>query len=228
MPSALIRRRFARVPLRRSDVATFAGAFVGLTAIWYLLGRAILASRSTVDTDAAIARWFVRHRTSDLNRWTAFGSALSDTTIKTVLTSVAALLVAWICRRWREPLMLILSLVLEASVFIVVTWMVGRDRPNVDQFENSPVESSFPSGHAAAAVVYFAFVIVVFWHTRRTWIRVVASVAVAAVALAVGISRMYRGMHFFSDVVAGYALGAASLVVCWRLLKQFDHASCSE
>jgi undecaprenyl-diphosphatase len=63
----------------------------------------------------------------------------------------------------------------------------------------------------------------VFWHTRRRWIRALAVVVTVAVPVIVGLARMYRGMHFFTDVVAGVLLGAASvLVVIWIVCRAED------
>ena len=77
-------------------------------------------------------------------------------------------------KRWFEPIVLVASLVIEAAAFIVVTTIVARQRPDVPRLDSSPVGSSFPSGHTAAAAAYFAIAVVVFWHTRRRWARCIA------------------------------------------------------
>jgi membrane-associated phospholipid phosphatase len=82
------------------------------------------------------------------------------------------------------------------------------------------VGSSFPSGHVAAAACYAAVAIVVFWHTRNWWLRALTVVVVALTPVAVALARMYRGMHYLTDVVAGAILGAAAvLVATWILLR---------
>jgi membrane-associated phospholipid phosphatase len=111
-------------------------------------------------------------------------------------------------------------LVLEASVLITVTSIVKRPRPHVEQLDGSPLSSSFPSGHVAAAVCYAAVAIVVFWHTRRVWARVLAVAGAIVVPLIVGWARAYRGMHYVSDVVAGIVLGVVTLAVSWWLLER--------
>jgi membrane-associated phospholipid phosphatase len=185
-----------------------------------VLARSILASDSLVRADTDAAQWFVDRRTPRLDHLTAIGSALSATTIKIIVTVVIAMVMVAVWRRWREPMMVVLPLILEAMVFITVTWLVGRPRPDVLRLETSPVGSSFPSGHAAAAVVYSSLLIVIFWHTRRWWIRLVSTIVTVSVALIVGLSRMYRGMHHVTDVLAGFALGAASIAICWWLVRR--------
>ena len=214
-----LHQRPARLALQRIDAVRFIGAYALLTALWFLLGKAILASDAVLRFDTDVSRWFVRHRTLRLNTLTEVGSALSATTIKVAVTLVIIVVMYAVWRRWHEPAMVVLPLVLEAMTFITVTWMVGRPRPDVARLETSPVDSSFPSGHAAAAVVYSAIVVVVFWHTRRVWVRLMFSVLAAYVALIVGLSRLYRGMHHLTDVLAGFALGAVSIAVSWWILK---------
>jgi membrane-associated phospholipid phosphatase len=208
-------------------LAVLAAAYLVLTAAWFALGELILSLDAVVRTDGAVDRWFVGQRTSRLNSLTAIGSSLSSTEVKVVITALAAGICVLLWRRWLEPLMLIVPLVLEASVFITTTWLVGRPRPDVARLESSPVDSSFPSGHVAAAVVYAAIAIVVFWHTSRRWLRAVAVGAVSLVVVIVAYSRMYRGMHHLTDVIAGGLLGAVSVWVSWLVLRPRGEAESS-
>ena len=90
---------------------------------------------------------------------------------------------------------------------------VGRDRPSVPHLDGSPVGSSFPSGHVAAAACYVAIAIVAGRNCAKRWIVVTLWTIALATPIIVGLSRMYRGMHFMSDVVAGMILGIVSDVM---------------
>ena len=127
-----------------------------------------------------------------------------------------------IWRRWRDPLMVAVPLILEASVFITVTWIVGRSRPDVERLDSSPVGSSFPSGHVAAAAAYGAIAVVVFQRVRNGWVRAITVVVVIALPIIVGLSRAYRGMHYMTDVVAGAVLGVASVIAVYLVLRRAD------
>ncbi|MGZ4761133.1 MAG: phosphatase PAP2 family protein, partial [Ilumatobacteraceae bacterium] len=98
--------------------------------------------------------------------------------------------------------------------------LVGRPRPNVARLETSAVGSSYPSGHMGAAVVYSGIIVVVFWHTRRHWVRVIAAAVGTLIPLFVGFSRIYRGMHFLSDVVFGALLGGACVISTVVVLRR--------
>jgi len=196
-------------------------SYVGLVGLGTgvgLLLKGPLDDTAVVRTDRRVANWFVDHRTPNLNHYTVWGSDLADTFIKIAATAVLALVLWLLCRRWLEPLMLVVPLVLEASAFITITWLVQRPRPEVDRLEGSPVDSSFPSGHVAAATAYGALALIVIWHTRNRWARISVILLCAAITAVVGLSRMYRGMHFLSDVVAGVLLGAASVAISALIL----------
>jgi undecaprenyl-diphosphatase len=90
----------------------------------------------------------------------------------------------------------------------------------VPHLDTSPVGSSFPSGHTGAAVAYSAIVVVLLWHTRRRWIRALSIAVVAILPILVGLARLYRGMHFFTDVVFGALLGGASVIAAVTVLTR--------
>ena len=138
----------------------------------------------------------------------------ADTGVKIIVTAIIAVVMFIVWRSWREPFLICFALILEASVFITVTAIVGRPRPGCHPPSmRCPSDTSFPSGHAAAAAAYCAIAIVIFEHTRNLWIRTITVILAVAVPLIVGISRMYRGVHYLTDVIAGIALGVRCAVV---------------
>jgi membrane-associated phospholipid phosphatase len=143
---------------------------------------------------------------------------LSDTVVKIVVTAIVAVAMLIVWKRWLEPLMVVVALILEALCFITITTLVGRPRPDVPHLDSSPVGSSYPSGHTGAAIAYSAIVVVIFWHTRRRWIRALAVAFAVIVPVCVALSRLYRGMHFFTDVIFGALLGGASVIATAMVL----------
>jgi membrane-associated phospholipid phosphatase len=142
--------------------------------------------------------------------------------VKIVVTAAACVVLAVIFKRAREVIMLALPLIVEAAAFITTTAIVGRPRPEVERLDDSPVSSSFPSGHVAAATCYGAVAIVIAWHTRHRWLPVLAVVLTAVVVGLVAWARWYRGMHHVSDIVAGVLLGLASVVGVWLIVRAGD------
>ena len=203
-------------PLHRRQTVQLLCGWAGLTVVWIGLGALLtgpLAGGVIVRADERVAHWMVAQRTPTLNHITVWGSLLAETTTKVAVTALLALVFLWLWRRWFEPVFLVVSLAIEASAFIVVTAVVGRNRPDVPRLDGSPVGSSFPSGHTAAAAAYAAIAMIVFWHTRKRWARVAVVIVTAVVPVIVGLSRMYRGMHFLSDALAGAVLGFAAVAL---------------
>jgi undecaprenyl-diphosphatase len=90
----------------------------------------------------------------------------------------------------------------------------------VERLGSTPSTSSFPSGHSAAGVaLWVAIALLVTWPaSRRRW-RTPAIVVGAAIAVAIGLSRLYRGMHFATDVLAGWILGTAALLAALLVVE---------
>ena len=208
-------------PLEWRDLGWFVAAYVALTGVLAAVGKLIVGplDGSVGDRDRELARWFVDHRTPRLDGWSHWGSMLSETAVKIVVTAIAVTAMVAIWKRWNEALLVGGALIFEASVFLTTTLIVGRHRPPVAKLKDSPVDSSFPSGHVAAAVVYGAFAIIVARHTARRWPVVLTVALSAAVAAAVGWARLYRGMHHLSDVIAGVLLGLVSVAITWLIVR---------
>ena len=103
----------------------------------------------------------------------------------------------------------------------VMTAMVGRPRPPVTVWATTASGMSFPSGHATSAAFGFGLAILL---TRpalrsRTARRAVGAAAVVA-AVTVGATRVLLGVHWASDVIAGWGLAVVMLVVAAGVLKR--------
>lgn len=204
------------------DVGILLAVYVVFTGIWYGGGwllKGPLADSALVRNDQRVSEWFVGRRTPTLNTLSFIGSELSDTIVKIAVTAVIGIAVLVIWKRWLEFLMIVTPLAFEALTFVTVTMLVKRPRPDVPHLENSPINTGYPSGHTAASVVYWGLVVVVFWHTRHRWIRALAVTLGVLVPVCVGLSRIYRGMHFLTDVLAGALLGAAWVITVYLVLR---------
>lgn len=163
--------------------------------------------------DVDVSRWFVDHRTPLLDDVTVAVSDAADTVAVIGLALVVAGLLAW-RRRWRDVLLIAAGLGLEASVFITANALVRRPRPPVETVGHAPATFSFPSGHVAATIVLWGcFALLLSGRVRSAVARALIWCVPVVMALAVAFSRVYRGMHFLTDVLVGAALGIAALFV---------------
>lgn len=190
-------------------------AFVGLG---YLLGHS-LRNSGLVHDDGAVDRWFASHRHPFWNHVTKVATYGAETITVIAFGLIAFVLLRWGLGRWRESLFLAASVIGEVVIFVSTTLLVDRHRPSVPRLDSAPPTSSFPSGHTAAAVALYGSLAVIAWHTARAaWLRTLATVAAVVLPIAVATSRLYRGMHFLTDVLAGALLAVCWLVVTHRLL----------
>ncbi|RJL27112.1 phosphatase PAP2 family protein [Bailinhaonella thermotolerans] len=179
------------------------------------MGRLVAASSAG---EPAVMRDIAQVRTPRLNELTDLGSSLSDTPYIVALTAVAAVVLRLVLGRWREPVFLALAVWAQSLVFLATTNLVGRTRPPVPRLDEAPPTSSWPSGHVSAAVCFYCgLALVITLHTRRhALVTALVWVVAAAVPLVVAVSRVYRGMHFITDVTWGLLLGAFCLIVVAR------------
>ena len=210
-------------PLPKPALLVLAKGSAVLLVVWTAVGLVymqFLDEGPVGDADRRLAEWLEDRRTPTWNSLSHVGSMLSDTLVKVALVAVigGAMILIW--RRWHDGVFLAVVVIVEASVFVIVSFIVGRDRPPVEQLDPPAPSGSFPSGHTAAAVAFYTgLFVVVCWHTRNRAVRFVFGVIAVAAPLAVGLSRAYRGMHYPIDVVAGIVLGLAAIVVVGAALR---------
>jgi undecaprenyl-diphosphatase len=124
---------------------------------------------------------------------------------------VFAALAAWLAHRGlrRLALFAVVTMVGSALINLLVKTAVHRARPVLPDPVAHAHGLSFPSGHAQGIVVACGVLLLVFLPVvRGPWRRVAVGVAVVMVS-AIGVARIALGVHYVSDVLAGYVLGAA-------------------
>lgn len=185
------------------------GALVlwGLLSLLGLLIRHVLFYGRVGVWDRQVEVWFASHRRGSLNTLTGYANALGGTFSVIGLVIFVFLIFRWRLGRWDESLVILTVMVGEVTVFLAVTFTVQRSRPAVVRLDKSPPTLSYPSGHTAAALaLYGGVAVLVFFIYGRNWKTVVVAVLLYSLPILVGISRLYRGMHYPTDVLAG-ALG---------------------
>lgn len=213
-------------PLRREGFALLVGGWLALSLVTTLLGLALVEwwEPSTFgEADADVNRWWEARRTPLLDEVAAFGSAFSDT-ITIVLFGIPLVpLFLWWFRRWHEVALLVGVMALETGVYLVASRLVLRERPPVEQVTGPFNDHSFPSGHVAAAIVFYgALAIIVVWHAPQRWARTTWAAIAFVVPAFVAWSRVYLGIHHVTDFVGSLVIGAGVLVVMGRVIRTHD------
>jgi undecaprenyl-diphosphatase len=144
-------------------------------------------------------------------------TALGSTTVLSFVV-LATTLFLWLRGRGRTALLVLASTLLGATMVAVIKALVGRSRPDLIDRLMQETSNSFPSGHAATgAIVYLTLAALLFPVVREPRIRAfVIGVALLLVG-AIGVSRVYMGVHWPSDVIAGWAFGSFWALLWWRI-----------
>ena len=173
----------------------------------FKMADSVRESDTVVRHDQQVVHFFVNHRTPFLTDVakivTNLGSGWFITPI--VIVTIAALLYA---RRRRAALILALCNIGVVVLVAAIKDEVGRPRPPTATRLVAAHGPAFPSGHSAQAVAFYGALAWLAWELgqpRRT--RVWACCVAATIAFAVGLSRVYLGVHWPSDVLSGWLLG---------------------
>ena len=98
-----------------------------------------------------------------------------------------------------------------------------RPRPTLVPHGSYVYTASFPSGHAMmSAIVYLTLAILVARVQKRRWVRAYLIVSACLLTVMIGISRVYLGVHWPSDVLAGWTVGAAWAVAWWMVARWLE------
>lgn len=150
---------------------------------------------------------------------TTLGSAI-------VVTTICLLAIIWLFleKRWSYIIGLLISVLGGVATSSLLKYLVARQRPiPTFYFENS---FAWPSGHATIAVTLFLFLIYYAVRAYPRWSRDVGLVITTRLlVLLIGASRLYLGVHYFSDILGGYLLGFfwfILVVIISRFLEKDD------
>ncbi|HUP88220.1 MAG TPA: phosphatase PAP2 family protein, partial [Longimicrobiales bacterium] len=165
----------------------------------------------TQSFDEAVLRWLYAHRSPTLDTVMLEITMLGEGPVQLLVVLVAALILYQLRKRASVATLLV-GLVGGTILNALLKTTFARPRPMVVVALARVHTTSFPSGHAMSSLVTYGAIAYVTGRLvpeprlrRTTWILA------AILVLAIGISRMYLGVHYPSDVIAGYIAGLAWL-----------------
>lgn len=132
-----------------------------------------------------------------------------------ILAVAAVVVLSIISKSWRPTILILMAAAGSLAMTIAGKRLIGRDRPSIDDavppYEHS---ASFPSGHTLNATVIagtIAYLIVLLLKSLLARILTIAAAALFAVSM--GLSRVYLGHHWLTDVIVAWTLGLAWLAL---------------
>ena len=179
-----------------------------------LLAAAFARGGQVVAIDDDVSRW-VAGNVPGAVEWIARLFTWLGGVVGTVVVAGVAVISLWRASRRADAMFVVLA-VLGITVLVAVLKAVyERAWPDLGTSIPLPHSYSFPSGHAATAVVLYGALGLLLAERSRSWLRAVEWLVTAvAVAFAIGASRVLLNVHFVTDVAAGFAVGLAWLCCC--------------
>jgi len=184
------------------------------------LAQDVLGRKDFTRIDEPAVRYLAENRTGWLTAVLRDVTWLGSTALLIPMVVVVSLAFRRRTRSWAPAAQLALSLGGAIVLYDVIKPLVSRPRPQIGHLVSVATGYAFPSGHATQTAAVGVTLAILVSAITRSWRRKVAIwMAAILVALAVGFSRVYLGVHWPTDVLAGYALGALWATLCCVTLK---------
>ena len=197
-------------------ILLIAGLIAAVLALWALAGltEEVLAGE-TLRMDVRALNWLAQYTTPrrDIRALeiTSLGSGTVVLTIGVIVGSVLALF-----GHRAYALLIVLALGGGWTLSPLLKELFGRDRPDVVEWRvpHAGMES-FPSGHSMMGMVlYITLAYIIHRIGGRAWVSTLAILLAAVLVTLIGITRVYLGVHYPTDVLAGFAVGFAWAIFC--------------
>lgn len=199
------------------------GAVLLIAAAWLFgaIAEDVVTGDALTQLDLELAQWLHRRASAGMTRWMLVVTTLHSTVAISCYAVIAAAL-AGAKRDWRRIVTIVVCIGGGLALNVAMKLAFHRARPVFEQPLLTLTSYSFPSGHVAAATIFYGLGVVwVFGRTRRARWRVLALFGALLAIVLVACSRMYLGVHYLSDVAAAFAEGVAWLALCLSALAAF-------
>ena len=199
------------------------GVLVAASIAFAVIAASVATTAPILKQDLQVSVWLHTHGSPV---FTAFLFAITQLH-STVGTTIMAGLIAIVLYRQGHrywTLSLILAVVGGMALNTIIKLAFHRTRPVWDDPILTLTSASFPSGHTAAATLFYGFLAAyMVWNMKHVWPRVIAVIGCAFMVALVGFSRIYLGVHYLSDVLAAMSISTVWLVICLLGVRALAH-----
>ena len=164
--------------------------------------------------DQAITDYVISFRTAALTKYFIFFTNIGDLYGYLIVLAISSFISYFFFKRWRGVVQTIFVLVVASLSNVILKRFIDRARPGIEHLVS--VETlSYPSGHAMSAMAFYGFVIYLFSRFKiNIFLKTLIIILLIFIILNIGISRIYLGVHYPSDIAGGYIAGFIWVVFC--------------
>lgn len=166
------------------------------------------------DYDHQIAEYVISHRSPVLTKYFIFVTHVGDIYGYAAVLFAFTLMSIFVFKNWKYITQIVLVLILSSVSNLILKRFVDRARPGIEHMVS--VETlSYPSGHAMSAMAFYGFLIYLFYRFKiNIFVKIGIILFLGLLILSIGLSRIYLGVHFPSDIAGGYIAGIIWVVFC--------------
>lgn len=147
---------------------------------------------------------------------------LSNTTFIIALAILLTLLFQFLWKKEKIAMLIPTNLVIIALINQLLKLIFQRDRP-IGYRLIEMTGYSFPSGHAMVSMAFYGLLIYIIYHLiKKKSLRITLITINIIIIFLIGISRVYLGVHYLSDVVTGYSISIIYLLFLAKILKKYN------
>ncbi len=140
-------------------------------------------------------------------------------TIYDIALGLIVVVILSLFKKWREPLMIFISLVMAGLSIEILKLLYAIPRPNLSQLIPD-TSYSFPSGHSVGAFALYGLIVYIIMKSKLpralSWI---VSIVLSLFILSILYDRLYIGVHWMLDVVGGASIGIACMIIAIGIVK---------
>lgn len=167
--------------------------------------------------DEPIYNFIIAFKNPGLSRFMAYITTLSNPVVIVFLCCLSLLFLI-VHKKW--PIALVGTSLISVAFNQGIKNIIKRPRPDHLRLieENG---YSFPSGHAMGSMAFYGFLIMIIFKLNiNRWLKIILIFLISVLILLIGISRIYLGVHYPSDILGGYLLSMALIIKCFDIFEK--------
>jgi undecaprenyl-diphosphatase len=193
------------------------GLIVILAAGWLFgdIAEDMARNAATRLLDEHVASWFHQHARPALTQTARIVTFFGSVSFVAAAAICFALIFA-VRKSWDRLLALVLAVGGGSLLNILLKHFFHRQRPVLENPLVTLTSFGFPSGHTMGSTLFYGLLAIFMVQTVRTWRARVSTFCITVIGvLLIGLSRIYLGAHYLTDVLGAIAVGLAWLAFCW-------------
>ncbi len=185
--------------------------------ILFILITILVVTNNTESIDSRIYQFVIGFKNQSLTTFFKIITKLSEVVFLVIFVLLILLLL-----RNKDAIFIIFNLICLRLLNYIVKIIIRRDRPAILRLIKIG-EYSYPSGHSMISMgVYGYLIYLIYKKVSNKYLKYLGISIFSILIILIGISRIYLGVHYFSDVVAGYILSLIYLIIFVRIRRKYD------